>query len=190
MDEDGAAIHTSDFGAWRPALESEGWDWLGPRDRVHFDFEGGNVRDDVGNIGVMAFQVLWNKHNPNDRIDEDELYGSDTAARLDRSPADGFGQPDAPRHRRHRILRLVRPNMRGEDVRKVQKALMSKGFLDPGEPGSTDGIYGPATAAADEAMQRKHGLPEGGVVGRQTRRAHGIDVAGSTVADRNRKGRA
>ena len=88
--EDGYAIDTSDFAAWRQALEQENWDWFGPGDEVHFTYVGGGVRDDIGEIGLKAFQTLWNRHNPTDLIDVDGRYGDETAARLDRSPADGF----------------------------------------------------------------------------------------------------
>jgi hypothetical protein len=81
--EDGFAIDTPDFEAWIPALEAEEWEWFGSGDEVHFTYVGGGVKDDVGDIGVEAFQILWNKHNPNDQIDTFGGYGPQTAARLD-----------------------------------------------------------------------------------------------------------
>lgn len=106
--EDGYAIDTPDFAAWRQALEAEGWDWFGPGDDVHFTYVGGGVRDDIGQIGLKAFQTLWNRHNPSDRIDVDGSYGEETAARLDRSPRRWFpGEHRKPStlpntfHRRH-----------------------------------------------------------------------------------------
>ncbi|WP_434688292.1 peptidoglycan-binding protein [Pseudanabaena minima] len=157
--EDGFAIDTPDFDAWIPALEAEGWEWFGPGDEVHFTYVGGGVRDDVGDIGVKAFQILWNKHNPSDQIESDGGYGPETAARLDRSPADGFA--------RARILKLKAPPMDGEDVRKVQQALVS---LDLLEASQLNGIYDTATKLAVEIFQRRSGLSVDGQVGPKTRK--------------------
>src|SRR4028119_1342979 len=82
--EDGLAIDTPDWEEWIPALKAEDWVWLGPSDRVHFTYMGGGVRDEIGDIGVKAFQIFWNKYNPDDLIDDDGDYGPQTAARLDR----------------------------------------------------------------------------------------------------------
>lgn len=161
--EDGFAIDTSDWQVWRSALEAEGWDHFGRGDEVHFTYIGGGVRDDVGDIGVKAFQILWNKHNPNDKILTDGLYGPETSARLDRSPANGFA--------RARILKVITPLIEGEDVRKVQQALLA---LDLLEADQVNGIYNQATKIAVEIFQRREGLSTDGQVGPQTRRALGI----------------
>lgn len=65
-----------------------------PRDRPHFEL----VRDaqyraeseDLKQLGILAFQVLWNKNNPNDQIDEDGIYGPASKSRLGNSPVEGF----------------------------------------------------------------------------------------------------
>ena len=58
--EDGFAIDTPDFAAWRQALELEGWDWFGPGDEVHFTYVGGGVRD--ANTGVKRPRTaVWKK---------------------------------------------------------------------------------------------------------------------------------
>jgi MYXO-CTERM domain-containing protein len=41
---------------------------------------------------VLTFQVVWNLNHPDDRIDEDGLYGPMTASRVAASPAGGFGR--------------------------------------------------------------------------------------------------
>ncbi len=169
--EDGFAIDTPDFSAWRSALEAESWDWFGPDDQVHFTYIGGGVRNDVGDIGIKAFQILWNKHNPNDRIDEDGDYGPQTAERLNRCPANGFGQSSNVIEAQSRNLRLTSPPMEGEDVRKVQQALVARSLLQANQ---VDGIYGPKTKLAVETFQRREGLSADGIVGSQTRRALGI----------------
>jgi hypothetical protein len=167
--EDGFAIDTPDFSAWKSALEAEGWDWFGPGDQVHFTYVGGGIRDDVGDIGVKAFQILWNKHNPNDRVDVDGDYGPETAACLDRSPAPGFGNVStATGISGVRILKLAEPLLEGEDVRKVQQALIVLNLL---EDDQLDGLYGPNTKMAVEIFQRRKGLSVDGQVGPATRKA-------------------
>jgi Putative peptidoglycan binding domain/D-alanyl-D-alanine carboxypeptidase len=161
--EDGFAIDTPDWHVWQSALEAEGWDWFGHSDEVHFTYIGGGVRDDIGDIGVKAFQTLWNKHNPGDPIKVDGLYGSKTAARLDRCPANGFA--------RERILKLTDPPMEGEDVRKVQQALVTKDLL---EADQVDGIYNAATKVAVEIFQEQEALSVDGQIGPKTRKALGI----------------
>jgi peptidoglycan hydrolase-like protein with peptidoglycan-binding domain len=174
--EDGLALDTSDWAEWIPALEAEGWEWFGPGDEVHFTYRGGGVRDDIGDIGVKAFQILWNKNNPNDQIPPelfDGLYGPDTAARLDRSPANGFA--------RVRLLKLVTPPMEGEDVRKVQQALVREGLL---EAAQVNGVYNEATKLAVEIFQKREGLAVDGQVGPQTRRALKISEAPGTSSEK------
>lgn len=158
--EDGLAIDTSDFEEWIPALEAEGWVNFGHGDKVHFTYMGGGVRDDIGDIGVKAFQILWNKHNPKDLIDEDGNYGPETAARLDRSPANGFAIA--------RLLKLITPPMNGEDVRKVQKVLLGRGLL---ETSQVNGVFNEATKLAVEIFQKREGLGIDGIVGPQTHKS-------------------
>ncbi|MFB8789840.1 MAG: peptidoglycan-binding protein [Potamolinea sp.] len=158
--EDGLAIDTPDWEEWRDVLKAEDWAHFGFGDEVHFTYMGGGVRDDIGNIGVQAFQILWNKNNPNDQIDTDGEYGPETVARLDRSPANGFA--------RARLLLLTASPMKGEDVRKVQQALVGKGLL---EAAQVNGIYNEATKIAVEIFQKRAGLGIDGKVGPQTYRA-------------------
>lgn len=185
--EDGYAIDTPDFAAWRQALEAEGWDWFGAGDDVHFTYIGGGVREDIGVIGLKAFQTLWNRHNPTDPIDVDGRYGEETAARLDRSPADGFpvttGSPPPSPYETppiavptttspSRILKLMSPPMRGDDVAAVQRVLADEGLLDQAsEAGQIDGIYGGATAKAVKTFQLREGLSVDGQVGPNTLKA-------------------
>ncbi|MDB9316175.1 MULTISPECIES: peptidoglycan-binding protein [Cyanophyceae] len=161
--EDGLALDTPDFQAWISALENEGWDWFGNADSVHFTYRGSSVRDDIGDIGVKAFQQLWNKNNPNDQITVDGRFGPQTAARLDMSPAEGFAMA--------RLLKLTTPNLQGEDVRKVQQALVNAGFLSANQ---INGIYDNDTESTVEKFQEEKGLSQDGVVGPQTRRLLGI----------------
>lgn len=165
--ESGLALDLSDFNGWRSFLEREDWRWFGERDRVHFDFVGSGTRD-IRGIGVLAFQTLWNKNHLNDRIDEDGIYGKETASRLSISPAEGFWvDGDRPR-----ILRLRLPLMRGGDVKRVQQALISLGYsLDPD---GADGIYGSVTETAVKKFQQDKGIDIDGVVGPETRGKLGL----------------
>lgn len=87
--QSGLALDIEDNAGWRPYLERHGWQWFGPKDDVHFDFEG----QDIGNTAILAFQQLWNRNNPNDPIPEDGIYGEQTEIRLGNSPAEGFPPP-------------------------------------------------------------------------------------------------
>ncbi len=87
--ESGLAIDTSDYTAWRSALESHGWTWHGAGDLVHFDYTGGGTVSLAGR-SVLAFQMLWNRNHPEDPIAEDGAYGPQTEGRLRMSPTEGF----------------------------------------------------------------------------------------------------
>ncbi len=56
---------------------------------------------------------------------------------------------------------VLRRDMKGEAVERLQRALLGCGF----RPGATDGRFGPATEAALLAFQRAHGLLPDGIVG-------------------------
>jgi hypothetical protein len=87
--ETGLALDVSQYGTWRTTLENKGFKWFGDSDAVHFDYVGAGAQSYKG-LDVLAFQQLWNKNHPEDLIDEDGIYGNDTATRLDKSPAEGF----------------------------------------------------------------------------------------------------
>lgn len=159
--EDGTAMDVQDHGAWRPFLEAHGWDWFGPDDPVHFTFVESGTRGDVSEIGIRAFQRLWNKNHPDDLLPVDGVFGSATEARLRRAPAAGWpGQV---------LLRRTDPPVRGEAVRSLQRALVREGVSVP-----VTGTFGPQTEAAVRAFQKKEGLAVDGIVGPATRRALGL----------------
>ena len=85
----GLAIDTPNYNAWKSRFNSNNWSWLGSSDPVHFNFNGGQ---DIRNLSVLALQRLWNRNNPNDRIDEDGLYGNQTESRMKQSPSMGFAK--------------------------------------------------------------------------------------------------
>ena len=87
--ESGIAVDIANNASWRSAMNSKGFAWLGANDPVHFDYRGGGTVSMKG-LSVRAFQRLWNRNNPNDKIAEDGLYGPATEARLAKSPVGGF----------------------------------------------------------------------------------------------------
>jgi hypothetical protein len=162
--EDGLALDTNDYHAWRSALEAEKWDWLGDtnsHDPFHYTYTGSGVRDDIGEIGVKAFQQLWNKNNPTDLIKVDGDFGDKTRLRMNKSPAEGFAAK--------RQLRLSQSPMQGDDVIAVQQALVSRGLL-----ASPSGLYDQATVDAVKQFQKAEGLSEDGITGQSTRRKLGL----------------
>ncbi len=88
--ESGLAIDVSDAYSWRSRLGSRGFRWFGSGDAVHFDYVTGGT--DIRHLAVQAFQRLWNRNNPGDRISEDGDYGGTTESRLKRAPAAGFAR--------------------------------------------------------------------------------------------------
>jgi hypothetical protein len=86
--ESGLAVDVGNYSTWRSSLTSEGFVWsYGYSDPVHFDYPYGA---DLRYFSVLAFQRLWNRNYPWDRIGEDGHYGSQTETRLARSPVGGF----------------------------------------------------------------------------------------------------
>ncbi|MGC4067185.1 MAG: M15 family metallopeptidase [Polyangiaceae bacterium] len=86
--ETGRALDIAEAGRWRPALESQGFRWLGAADHVHFDY----VASGAGTRGldVLAFQRLWNRNHRDDAIAESGRYDPSTEQRLKKSPPAGF----------------------------------------------------------------------------------------------------
>ena len=165
--QSGLAIDIDDPFGWKPFLERHGWRHLGPSDPPHFDFKGSGTRD-IRNLAVLAFQRVWNEHNLNDRIADDGDFGIETQKRLNNSFVEGFGISIAG----FRVLRLTQPLMQGEDVRKVQQALLSQGY-SLGELGA-DEIYGMTTENALKKFQQDKGLVVDGIVGPTTREKLGL----------------
>jgi hypothetical protein len=87
--ETGLALDISQYSAWKSTLQSKGFSWLGSSDPVHFDYAGAGAVSYKG-VDVLAFQMLWNEHHPEDPIDADGAWGPQTEARMAASPADGF----------------------------------------------------------------------------------------------------
>jgi hypothetical protein len=88
--EIGIALDIAEAGTWRPALEAQQFRWLGASDRVHFDYKGGGGPPAGTATDVLAFQKLWNRNHPTDKIAEDGRYSPAVEHRLRQAPPDGF----------------------------------------------------------------------------------------------------
>ena len=156
--ENGLAIDVSNYSVWKPYLLAHGWQWLGGNDPVHF-FEN-NGRDDVNNLGVKAFQTLWNKYNPTDLMTVDGNFGDQTAAKMDRSPIAGFS-----------TTTVFRLGDTGATIDRIQQNLTRAGFSTP-----VTGMYDRETQAAVAKFQTRKGLSADGTVGSMTLKALGIKL--------------
>jgi hypothetical protein len=87
----GSAIDIAEPTAWRATLEAYDFKWLGASDRVHFDFTKSPRRKATD---VLAFQKLWNKNKPQEKIPETGRFDAKTEDALKRAPPKGF--PIAP----------------------------------------------------------------------------------------------
>jgi len=86
--EIGIALDIAEAGTWRPVLEQHQFRWLGASDRVHFDFKRPGAPPPA--TDVLAFQTLWNRNHPTDKIALSGKYDPATEERLKQSPPDGF----------------------------------------------------------------------------------------------------
>jgi hypothetical protein len=84
--ETGRALDLANSSAARSTMVRTGFSTLS-FDPVHFDHLSS---PDLRDLGVEAFQRLWNRNHPEDRISEDGDYGPETAKRLARAPSGGF----------------------------------------------------------------------------------------------------
>jgi hypothetical protein len=89
--ESALAVDIQDNVGWRSAMTGKSFRWLGASDPVHYDYVGAGAVDLRG-LSVKAFQRLWNRNNPADKIAEDGSYGPSTEARLAKAPVGGFAK--------------------------------------------------------------------------------------------------
>jgi hypothetical protein len=87
--ESGRAVDVGNFSSRISAMAAHHWSHDVPGDPVHFDHL---TSADIRGKDTLAFQRLWNRNNPGDKISEDGDYGPQTEARLKKSPATGFAK--------------------------------------------------------------------------------------------------
>ncbi|OUL27305.1 peptidoglycan-binding protein [Nostoc sp. RF31YmG] len=158
--QSGLALDIEDRTGWLPFLQGSGWQPLAG-DPPHIDYQGAGARD-LRKATILAFQQLWNKNHPNEKIGEDGIWGDQTESALNRSPAIGFDI--APWDEKPRILRLSRPLMEGSDVRQLQEKLKAAGFAIS----VADGVFGAKTDTAVKEFQKQKNLTADGLVGPKT----------------------
>ncbi len=89
--EIGTALDIAEAATWRQTLEAHDFKWLGASDRVHFDFTKSPKSPARRRAtDVLAFQKLWNRNNPKEKIPESGRYDAKTEDALKRAPANGF----------------------------------------------------------------------------------------------------
>jgi hypothetical protein len=105
--EPGLAVDVVEHERLRPVLESEGFEWWGADDAMHFTYhpsavDGGATGEalasdalataDLAGEGVKAFQRLWNRNHPSDAIAESGIFDAATEVKLALAPAKGFAK--------------------------------------------------------------------------------------------------
>lgn len=85
--EGGRALDIQNYSSLITAMANKGWAHNVPGDPVHFEYLSA---PDIRGRDTLAFQKLWNRNNPTDKISEDGAYGPQTEARLKKAPATGF----------------------------------------------------------------------------------------------------
>lgn len=155
--------------------------WENPNDPRRKYVNAVNVFDGVGDAERLDFVTgkrsyaspdhKWHNHLEIRRrfVTDPKAYdaafsmvsGESLTAYLNRT-----GQAPKPKPSGHapgtRDLRLVTPNMKGEDVRKVQE------FIGERRCGKADSIYGPNTKSGVRWYQGMRGIPVTGVVDERT----------------------
>ncbi|HUU61114.1 MAG TPA: peptidoglycan-binding protein, partial [Acidimicrobiia bacterium] len=132
-------------------------------------FDPGPVDGAFGEATESAVSAFQTAHD----LEADGVVGSGTRAALAEAleavaPAAGGSASDGEDSANAGLgTRPLRPGMSGEAVEALQGLLAGLGF----DPGSIDGVFGEATAAAVRAFQTAHDLEADGVVGTQTRAA-------------------
>lgn len=173
--ETAIALDIDDAQSWRPYLAKVGWDWLGSKDPMHFDYRGANYRD-MRRLSVLGYQRLWNLNHPQQKLKEDGILGKATYDALALAPVQGFAIAPKPTDGpvptaviASKNFPPLREGMQGAAVKSLQKALNKRGYK-LGE----DGIFGAATEAAVMRCQLEANLASDGVVGLATSRALGL----------------
>lgn len=156
-----------DVGEWadvKDLMKKQGWEWTygdqGSRDVWHFDWHRHDMPD-IREDTVKAFQILWNKANPELeqlKVDGDigeDLSVSKTLKCINDSPAEGFANVGYPR-----TLKLTEPIQEGKDIGELQLALRKAGI----KLEKADQVFSPVTDQAVKDFQRSHSLTIDGVV--------------------------
>ncbi|KGX92944.1 peptidase M15 [Pontibacillus halophilus JSM 076056 = DSM 19796] len=114
-----------------------------------------------GNFGPSTEQVVESFQRTHG-LQVDGIYGPNTERKLDQVIAQRKNQTSIIRYP-NKLFRVTTPYMRDQmgqsSIKAIQRAVGAK---------PVDGIYGPSTAAAVKAYQRRKGLTADGIVGPST----------------------
>jgi uncharacterized protein (TIGR03382 family) len=133
--ESGRALDLANYSSLIGPMGTQGWSHSVPGDPVHFDHL---ASPDIRGRDVAAFQRLWNRNHPNDKIAEDGVYGPQTEARLRQAPAEGFaiGASCAPGARSLDVVAVNGPD-RVPPQQRVHYAITVKNAGTVAWPAST-----------------------------------------------------
>jgi len=81
------AVDVNNYSRVRSLMQANGFEQTVRGDVVHFDYL---AAPSIGDMGILAFQRLWNRNNPKDPLEENGDYDPATVTRINRSPAGGF----------------------------------------------------------------------------------------------------
>jgi len=85
----GLAVDINNANDWINPMRNNNWRKLGDFDPPHYDYIGSDGKD-IRTLSVRAFQILWNRNNPDRQIAVDGIYGPATEAALLSSPIRGW----------------------------------------------------------------------------------------------------
>jgi peptidoglycan hydrolase-like protein with peptidoglycan-binding domain len=115
----------------------------------------------IGSLDALILQVRTAQAMSQAATEIDQMTSAAAAA------ATAAATPIATAATGQRLLKFVKPNMQGEDVRAWQLVLLAAGY-NLG-PDGADGIFGSLTDTATKDWQSKRGLTPDGDVGSETR---------------------
>lgn len=182
--ESGRAVDLANWSARVSAMASHHWSHDVPGDPVHFDHLSSA---DIRGKDVLAFQRLWNRNHPSDKIATDGEYGPQTEARLKKSPATGFatGASCTAKAKVAEVVAVDGPD-RIAPGQKAHYTLTVSNDTDADWPDTTrvviaDGTASPLYDAASWASAVEVG-PIGAPVPAGTQATVELDVVGPSVA--------
>jgi MYXO-CTERM domain-containing protein len=158
--ESALALDIENYGSAKSPLASNGFEWYGSDDAVHFTYLTG---PDLKGQSILAFQKLWNRNHPEAPLAETSTFDSATSSRLGASPAGGFAVPlcGAVYDPKKVVVRGVPAKLRSTESAEVTIEVMNEGSTSwapnevclvrsassPSSPGPSSGSTGPVATS-------------------------------------------
>ena len=168
--QSGLALDIENHRSWQLRLEAQHWDWLGSKDPPHFDYTGKGSKN-LKTLSIVSFQSLHNYNHPENRLQEDGVWGKQTEKALLLAPQQGFNRTPATRLQIAQLEEVYRipiaslqQGSKGAEVRRLQRILGLK----------EDGLFGQKTEDAVKRWQLQYGLVADGAVGVTTKETLGL----------------